>query len=306
MVETLIRSIGDLALLRRIQLRPGWSDGLDDTAGSGTELAIELTVRLGWPEPSILPDAPRAHDYPVLILHDEIGWAVAERREASGHIVVLRNDGRERWPLNAQCKFLDIILPEAPSQKSFARAIDVFVDGIAKRKRVLALAILATVMVNLIALATSIYSMQVYDRVIPNGSFTTLWALSVGAVVALGFDFVLRVVRARLLEQEAAKIDSEVSEFFFARANDVRLDARPPSIGTMAAQLRGMEQIRSTMSSATIFALTDLPFALFFIFVVAQLGGIIAMVMVVSFPVSLLLALLLGRLIREDTSLSYS
>jgi ATP-binding cassette subfamily C protein LapB len=301
MAETLIRSINDLALLRRIQLRPGWSNGLEDTAGSGPELAIELTARLGWPEPRILPDAPRAHEYPVLILHDEIGWAVAERREASGHIVVLRNDDRERWPLNAECKFLDIVLPEAPSQKPFVRAIDVFVDGIARRKRVLALAILATVMVNLIALATSIYSMQVYDRVIPRGSFSTLWALSIGAVVALGFDFVLRVVRARLLEQEAAKIDSEVSEFFFARANDVRLDARPPSIGTMAAQLRGMEQIRSTMSSATIFALTDLPFALFFILVVAQLGGIIALVMVVSFPVSLLLALLLGRLIREDT-----
>lgn len=300
MSSTITRCIADLAQLRRIQLRPGWADPL--TGELNDERAItDATETLGWPAPVALAEAPKAHEYPLLAFHPDHGWGIAERFEEQGRIVVLQNGERHRWTDEGALRFYDIVLPEPPSQKSYARAIDVFMDGIARRKRPLVLAIVATVTVNLIALGTSIFSMQVYDRVIPRGSFSTLWALGIGVVVALLFDFILRVVRARLLEDQAAKIDGEVSEYFFARANDVRLDARPPSIGTMAAQLRGMEQIRSTMSSATIFALTDLPFALFFILIVFQLGGVIALVMVVSFPVSLLLAVLLGKLIREDT-----
>lgn len=300
MTSPIIRSIADLAHLRRIQLRPGWADPF--TGDLNDERAIEDAAEaLGWPAPVAFTEIPKAHEYPLLVFHPEHGWGVAERFEDQTRIVVLQNGDRHRWVSDGELRFYDLALPEAPGQKDYARAIDVFIDGIARRKRPLVLAIIATITVNLIALGTSIFSMQVYDRVIPRGSFSTLWALGIGVVVALLFDFILRVVRARLLEDEAAKIDSEVSEFFFARANDVRLDARPPSIGTMAAQLRGMEQIRSTMSSATIFALTDLPFALFFILIVFQLGGVIALVMVVSFPLSLFLAMLLGRLIREDT-----
>lgn len=300
MTSPIIRCIADLAQLRRIQLRPGWADPFKSELVDEAALA-EAAEALGWPEPTPLAEAPKAHEYPLLVFHPHNGWGVAERFEDHLRIVVLQDGDRHRWTVDPEMRFYDLALPEAPGQKNYKRAIDVFMDGIARRKRPMVLAIIATVTVNLIALGTSIFSMQVYDRVIPRGSFSTLWALGTGVIVALLFDFILRVVRARLLEEEAAKIDSEVSEFFFARANDVRLDARPPSIGTMAAQLRGMEQIRSTMSSATIFALTDLPFALFFIFIVFQLGGIIAMVMVVSFPLSLFLAVVLGRLIREDT-----
>ncbi len=300
MTSSIISSIADLAKLRRIQLRPGWSDSYSGETEDQAALA-HVAEALGWPEPVSFAQAPKAHEYPLLAYHPELGWGVAERFEDQTRIVVLQNGTRHRWTIDGQLIMFDLALPEAPGQKGYERAIDVFIDGIARRKRSLFLAILATITVNLIALGTSIFSMQVYDRVIPRGSFSTLWALGTGVVVALIFDFILRVVRARLLEEEAAHIDSEVSEFFFARANDVRLDARPPSIGTMAAQLRGMEQIRSTMSSATIFALTDLPFALFFIFIVFQLGGVIALVMVVSFPLSLGLAMLLGKLIREDT-----
>lgn len=301
MSSQILRSIADLAQLRRIQLRPGWADPVASGEEAGEDALGTVAETLGWPAPTALTENPKAHEYPLLAFNPGLGWGVAERFEDQHRAVVLQNGDRSRWPIDGETRFYDLALPEAPGIKPYTRAIDVFIDGIRRRKKSLVLAILATITINLIALGTSIFSMQVYDRVIPRGSFSTLWALGTGVAVALLFDFILRVVRARLLEEEAAEIDSEVSEFFFARANDVRLDARPPSIGTMAAQLRGMEQIRSTMSSATIFALADLPFALFFIFVVFQLGGIIALVMVVSFPLSLALAILLGRLIREDT-----
>ena len=144
--------------------------------------------------------------------------------------------------------------------------------------------------------------MQVYDRVIPRSGFATLWVLTAGVLFALLIDFILRTTRALMIEREAAKIDAEVSEFFFARAQSVRLDARPGGIGTMAAQLRGLEQVRALLSSASIFLIADLPFALFFIFVIASLAGIVAIVPIISFPLALGLAYLFSRLIRKDTA----
>ena len=86
---------------------------------------------------------------------------------------------------------------------------------------------------------------------------------------------------------------------------DVRLDARPPSIGTMAANLRGLENVRAMLSSSTLFLFADLPFALLFIFMIYVLGGDIALVPLISFPVSLGLALVFGHLIREDAKRAY-
>ncbi|PEQ12228.1 hypothetical protein B2G71_13130 [Novosphingobium sp. PC22D] len=170
-----------------------------------------------------------------------------------------------------------------------------------RRKNVIVVAIIATVVVNFIALVTSLYTMQVYDRVVPRGAFSTLFVLTVGVFAAFAFDFTLRVVRANLMEREAAHIDTEVSEFFFSRAAEARLDTRPTSVGTMAAQLRGQEQVRQMISSGIIFAFADLPFALLFIAVVAMLGGVIAIVLAVAFPLAICIALLFARLIRKDT-----
>lgn len=180
-------------------------------------------------------------------------------------------------------------------------ATRIFVRAILARRKSLYVAVLATFTVNLIALATSFFTMQVYDRVIPLGSFSTLAVLAFGVLVALAFDFILKIARARLLEDASLEIDKEVSEFFFTRAQSVRLDERPPSVGTFAAQLRGLEQIRAAMSSATLFAFADLPFAILFIYIVYLLGGIIALVMVVSFPVAMVIAFVLAGMIREDT-----
>jgi len=300
-MHNLLTAITRLAQMRRIQLRPGWSDPVNLDGQHGEDEIVTLAEQAQWPRPTRLNDAPIAHHYPLLVFHPAKGWGVAERLEDKLRLTVSADDKREHWLIDDDVVFFDIALPEPPSEKQYDKAIGVFLDSIMKRKSPIVISIIATLTVNLIALATSIFSMQVYDRVIPRGAFSTLWVLSFGVLIALVFDFTLRILRARILEVEALRIDREVSEFFFARATSIRLDGRPPSIGTMAAQLKGLEQIRSTMSSATIFALADLPFAIFFIFIVFQLGGIIALVMIISFIVSLGIAFLLARLIREDS-----
>jgi ATP-binding cassette subfamily C protein LapB len=297
----LLTSIARLARLRNIDLPPGWDKVSDVADLSGEGGLAQFCSVAGWPEPSRPPEDLRAHNFPILVYSGSNGWAVARKFERGGYVSVQQGPHNAVWQLD-ECQLFDIEIPTPPSQQTHLRAIDVFITAIAKRKHVLVIAGVATVVINLIALATSLYSMQVYDRVVPLGAFSTLIVLTAGALIALAFDLLLRVVRTNMLEDEAVDIDTEVSEFFFARATEVRLDARPPSIGTMAAQLRGLEQVRSMMSSSTLFLLADLPFAILFIFIVAKLGGVIATVMLVSFPISMILAFIFARMIREDTA----
>lgn len=161
-------------------------------------------------------------------------------------------------------------------------------------------AVVATVVLNIITLATSLYTMQIYDRVVPRAGYSTLWVLTLGVIVATIFDFILRIVRSTMLERESAAIDAEVSEFFFSRAQAVRLDARQGGIGTMAGQLRGYDQIRSLLSSASVFAIADLPFALFFVWVIYLLSGPVALVPLISFLISIGLGLAFARMIQRQ------
>ncbi len=297
----ILSAIADLARLRRIDLRPEWADAAQDIEIEGEDALDAYCEAIGWAPSSEYEDDPRAHEFPMLVFHEAHGWGVVERIESDNRLQVVKHGISTTWTDADKARLYDLVIPLPAGKQQFSRAIDVFKTAILRRKRAIFLAILATFVVNFIALITSIYTMQVYDRVVPRGAFSTLWVLSVGALVALGFDFTLRVIRANLMEREAVEIDAEVSEFFFSRSADVRLEARPPGIGTMASQLRGLEQVRSIMSSSALFAFADLPFALLFIFVIAQLGGSIAIVMAIAFPIALVLAFIFAKLIRRNT-----
>lgn len=301
MANPILSSIAELARLRRIDLRPQWADGAADLQREDQDALDHYCEAIGWVPATRYDEDPRAHEFPLLVYHPQHGWAVAERLESDNRLQIVRNGIVATWGEADRAVLYDLVIPLPAGKQEFAKAFDVFKTAVMRRKHVIVLAILATFVVNTIALITSLYTMQVYDRVVPRGAFSTLWVLTIGALVALAFDLILRVVRANLMEREAVAIDTEVSEFFFSRSTDVRLDARGGGIGTMAAQLRGLEQVRQMLSSSVIFALADLPFALLFIFVISQLGGIIALVLVVAFPLALGLAVLFAYLIRRDT-----
>ena len=297
----ILDSIGDLARLRRIDLRPDWADGavsIDRDDADALDLYCEA---IGWAPASHYEDNPRAHEFPLLAHHPDHGWAVAERFEHDNRLRVRKGERSLIWADADRARLYDLVIPLPAGRQVFANAFDVFKTAVFRRKQTIFYAILATIVVNTIALVTSFFSMQVYDRVVPRGAFSTLFVLGLGTIVALLFDFALRVIRANMLEHDAMRIDTEVSEFFFSRANEIRLDARPPSIGTTAAQLRGLEQVRTMLSSSTLFAFADLPFAIIFILVIAQLGGVISIVLAIAFPLAIGAALIFGRLIRDNT-----
>ncbi|MEZ5734541.1 MAG: ATP-binding cassette domain-containing protein [Novosphingobium sp.] len=301
MANAILSSMADLARLRRIDLRPDWADAAQDIDRDDEEAIGAYCEAIGWAPPSPYAENPRAHEFPLLVYHPTQGWGVAEQVESNDRLRVVKNGINTVWNDAGQARLYDVIVPLPAGQKKFECAFDVFKEAVFRRKHVLIIAIVATFVVNIIALATAMYTMQVYDRVVPRGAFSTLFVLAAGVIVALFFDFTLRVLRASMLEKEAVAIDTEVSEFFFSRAADVRLDARPPSVGTMAGQLRGLEQVRSVLSSSTLFAFADLPFAILFILVIAMVGGVIALVMAIAFPLAVLMALAFAYLIRHDT-----
>jgi ATP-binding cassette subfamily C protein LapB len=304
MSQSIVSVIQTFAQRTGAELPPNWSssselDELDSRSAGSLE---QFCARFNIAAPEKIGGRPGPHQLPLLTFHPMLGWAVAEQWESLESIRATSAEGAEHRTVDADTEFYELELPRMRDREDAPRAITVFTRALRRRKKVFLSAVVATVIVNVLTLATSLYSMQIYDRVIPTSGFATLWVLTVGVIFALVVDFVLRSTRALMIEREAAKIDAEVSEFFFARAQAIRLDARPPSVGTMASQIRGWEQIRALLSSGSIFLIADLPFAIFFILVIASIGGPIAYVPVVVLPIALILALIISKLIRKDTA----
>lgn len=161
--------------------------------------------------------------------------------------------------------------------------------------------IVATLVVNLLAVATSLFAMQVYDRVIPTLAYSTLTALAVGMGIIAVLDWSLKFIRARILDNMAKRVDQAVSQRLFEHLIRLRLDSRPRSLGSLAAQMNGLESVRNFFSSTIVFAVTDVPFCLMFIAIIAVIGGKVSLVYVILLPVALGLAWLAQKRLRDLT-----
>lgn len=177
-----------------------------------------------------------------------------------------------------------------------------FLAAIYVHRRVFAEAMLGTFLVNLIGLATSMYSMQVYDRVIPNNGLQTLWVLTVGVLLAVMLELLMKHVRALMVDRVCKAIDLNLSDLFFGHAMAIRMDRRPRTIGTFAAQIRLFESVRNFLTSTTLFVLADIPFAFVFVAVIAWIAGPVALVPLLLLPVSILTGLIFIRPIERLTN----
>ncbi|MCE9680282.1 type I secretion system permease/ATPase [Shewanella sp. AS1] len=143
-------------------------------------------------------------------------------------------------------------------------------------------ALIASVLVNMFALVSPLFIMNVYDKVVPNLAFESLWVLAIGAGIAYTFDLVMRQLRAYLIDVAGKKVDIIVSSKLFAKAIGIPLEKRSPSIGGMARQLGEFDNIRDILTSATITTLVDLPFALFFLIIIYIVAGDLALIPLVG------------------------
>ncbi|MDG2017813.1 MAG: type I secretion system permease/ATPase [Porticoccaceae bacterium] len=181
-------------------------------------------------------------------------------------------------------------------------AKDWFVYAARKRRGVFFEAIFATFVLSVFGLISALYTMQVYDRVVPTKGFSTLWVLTIGVMMAIFFELVMKLVRSHLVDKASKAIDLELSGVFFSKALSIRSDCRPQTVGTFASQIRHFESVRNFMTSSTLFVLADAPFALLFIVVIYFIAGPVAFVPLMMIPVGLIIGLAMKGPIERYTA----
>jgi ATP-binding cassette, subfamily C, bacterial LapB len=143
---------------------------------------------------------------------------------------------------------------------------------------------LAAAMTNIFALVASLFTMTVYDRVVPNNAFASLIALSIGLAIVVMFDFVLRILRAYFVDLAGADIDRAVGATVFDRLVNIRLDLKRGSVGGLTTMMRELETLREFFASATMTAVVDVPFILLTLAVIALIGGWVVLAPLVMIP----------------------
>lgn len=165
--------------------------------------------------------------------------------------------------------------------------------------------LLAALLVNLFAIAFPMFSMNVYDRVVPNHAIETLWALAIGVILVLAADLALRLLRSRFVDEASARIDVELSATLMERVLGMRLENRPESVGSFAANLRGFEQVRDFIAATTVTTLIDLPFALLFLLVITWISPWLALPVVLAGAAILLVGWLLQQRLHALAQTTY-
>lgn len=167
-----------------------------------------------------------------------------------------------------------------------------FWGALAENRGVYRDVMLAAFMINIFALAMPLFTMNVYDRVVPNKAVETLWVLGLGVVLIVMGDLTLRSMRAYFLDWASARIDIKLSAQIMEKVLGTRYEAKPSSVGSFASNLRSFESVRDFITSATVTTLIDLPFGIIFLVVIAWIspwmvlpalvGGLVVLVYSIS------------------------
>ena len=236
---------------------------------------------------------------PALIWHKD-NWWLAETGE--NNFIHLVNEVKEEKDISSdEIGEAGVLWLQALGQRHETRfqtfkseSVRLMLSEILRKKRWLVEVLTATLVVNILTVAASLFTMQVYDRVVPSFAYATLWALVMGMVIVVVLDWTLKMIRSRILDSVARDVDQRVSQKLYERLMRLRLDTRPNSLGTMAAQVNGLETVRAFFSSSIVFALADCPFALFFIACIGIIGGAMGWV----YLLLLILGLIIGAIFQ--------
>lgn len=133
--------------------------------------------------------------------------------------------------------------------------------------------IVASIAANILTLASVFFTMNVYDRVVPTQAYTSLWTLAIGTTVAIVIEFVMRWTKARLVDLGGKKADLAINATLLREVMTIQLEHRPQSVGIFSSSMRDFEALRDFFSSTSFVILTDLPFALLFLFLIWVIGG---------------------------------
>ncbi|CAG1017979.1 Leukotoxin export ATP-binding protein LtxB [Burkholderiaceae bacterium] len=304
--------------------RAALSAGLPLAAENGGRLTLELAeraaARAGMSaklQRIALQDVDAATLPAILILHDNkacvlLGWdedgaqaRVLLPESGQGSVTLVRGDLLQRYSgvtlfVRPHFRF-DARTPEvrAPAARHW------FWSAILTQRFVYRDVLWAALLINLFALAFPMFTMNVYDRVVPNNAIETLWVLSVGVLLVFGADLFMRLLRSHFVDEASARIDVQLSATLMERVLGMRLEHRPESVGSFASNLRGFEQVRDFIASGTVTALIDLPFALLFVAVLAWISPWLALPALVAFVLVLVVGYVLQHRLHQLSETTY-
>lgn len=158
--------------------------------------------------------------------------------------------------------------------------------------------LLSSFMINVFALASPLFIMNVYDRVVPNYALETLWVLVSGVLIIFAFDLILRVLRGFFIDIAGRRVDVELSSLLYEHVLGIRMAVRPNSVGAFANNVDEFESIRNFITSATVTTFIDLPFVVLFLLVIWFVGGSLVLVPLLAIPFILIYALFMQPLIK--------
>ncbi|KAB2889644.1 MAG: type I secretion system permease/ATPase [Desulfobulbaceae bacterium] len=165
--------------------------------------------------------------------------------------------------------------------------------------------LVASFLINVFALATPFFIINAYDRVIPNAAFETLWVLGGGIAIIYIFELVLRGLRGYFIDTAGKKSNLVLSSILMEKVFGLRMEARPKSVGSFTKQLQQFESIRDFITSFSITALVDLPFALLAIFAIWYIGGKVVLICIACILLILLYAFLVQIPLKKSVGKSF-
>jgi len=158
----------------------------------------------------------------------------------------------------------------------------------------------ASLLINLFALASPLFVMNVYDRVVPNHALETLWVLAIGVVIVYSFDFIMKSLRGYFIDVAGKRSDIILSATIFEKVLGIKMESRPASVGAFANNLHEFESFRDFLTSATLSTLIDLPFLFIFLAVIYMLGGDLALIPLAVLPLAILAGIAVQKPLKNS------
>jgi len=256
----------------------------------------------------------RSHQLPaILLLSDhracvllelDAGHARIAGSEAKTPLVSLEELAREHIGSAILLRPIYEFDARAPELRNLTRR-HWFWGALAENLQIYRDVLLAAGLINLFALALPLFTKNVYDRVVPNRAVETLWVLASGVLIVLIADFTLRTMRGYFLDLAGKRVDLKLSSFIMERVLGIRLEERPASVGSFAANLRSFESVRDFITSATVTAVIDLPFALLFLLVIGWIAWPMVIPIAIAITVVICYGVLVGSRMHELVEATY-
>ena len=232
-----------------------------------------LKTKLRWTQLQVLSKVTLdPSQLPCLVVRDNGDWRILKSLNSQSQWV-LESENTETLHSNLSAYRVFKINFQIPFDRSSSPVWQLIKSEIRQHKSKLIDAGLSGVMLNVVALAISFYSMQIYDRVIPTNASATLWVLSLGVLAAIVFEWLSRTLRSELNDAIVTQVDQRLGREVFLRFLNVRLDKLPQSVGSLTGQLKAYESVRSFLTNSAAQMLIDAPFAILFLLTIGFISG---------------------------------